>query len=744
MPPAIRTVCLEFFGPARDRRRRSSRSSAISTRSAGRRESLAGLEHLDERYVQGGRLRDQGEARPGCRRWCCSATSSARRRRRRPSAASRSCGSPTRAAAKASSRWAPRRARSSGSTARAPRRSPSTPTPSRSTRTSSFRSTGSATTPTASSASTSSCRSRNKLKLADELEAFFADRDCRCRRHGGDGDERDRGDRAERAQELGATRSAGRGARPLTCRWPGWRERAGRTSPASCRARTRTRSSRSAGHAMRRVLEDASSARRSTTIFAGAAFAPVASACDAIHKRVLRSRVFVALHMHAGDGNVHTNIPVNSDDYGMLQEANAAVARIMALARALDGVDLRRARHRHHQARVPDRRRARAVRRLQAARRSGGPLQPRQADAAAGDAAADLTNAYTPSFSLIGAECLILEQSEIGDIADSIKDCLRCGKCKSPCATHSPRANLLYSPRNKILATSLLIEAFLYEEQTRRGVSLRHFDEFARRRRPLHRLPQVLNRRARSTSTSATCRSRCATCCARGQEALQPRHAASMFFLNATDPDDDQGSRSGDDRLRLPRAAPRRTTCSRKAWLARADARVRRRPPASTPCKAQVIHFINKPMPGNLPKRTARALLDIEDNDVRADHPRPADDQRRLRGGVLFPGLRLGAAVLAGRARHAGDALPTSARRRVLPPGYLCCGYPQTRRGRPRQGPGDHHRQPRAVPPRRQHAQLPRHQDRDRVVRHLHGPAAGLRVRARSSPAAGCSTSTST
>ena len=34
-------------------------------------------------------------------------------------------------------------------------------------------------------------------------------------------------------------------------------------------------------------------------------------------------------------------------------------------------------------------------------------------------------------------------------------------------------------PRNKILATSLLIEAFLYEEQTRRGVSIQHWDEFA-------------------------------------------------------------------------------------------------------------------------------------------------------------------------------------------------------------------------------------------------------------------------
>jgi FAD/FMN-containing dehydrogenase len=42
--------------------------------------------------------------------------------------------------------------------------------------------------------------------------------------------------------------------------------------------------------------------------------------------------------MHAGDGNVHTNIPVNSDDYAMLQTAHAVVARVMALARNLGGV----------------------------------------------------------------------------------------------------------------------------------------------------------------------------------------------------------------------------------------------------------------------------------------------------------------------------------------------------------------------------------------------------------------------
>ena len=124
----------------------------------------------------------------------------------------------------------------------------------------------------------------------------------------------------------------------------------------------------------------------------------------------------------------------------------------------------------------------------------------------------DLSNAYTPSFNLLGHESLIMKQSDIGSISDAIKDCLRCGKCKPVCATHVPRANLLYSPRNKILATSLLIEAFLYEEQTRRGVSIRHWDEFATS--PIT-APCATNakRRVRWISTSAKYRWRCAICC---------------------------------------------------------------------------------------------------------------------------------------------------------------------------------------------------------------------------------------
>ena len=73
-------------------------------------------------------------------------------------------------------------------------------------------------------------------------------------------------------------------------------------------------------------------------LFDGAAFLRILEGAEAVHKRVLRGRVFVALHMHAGDGNVHTNIPVNSDDYEMLRAPPTRWRASCALARSLGGV----------------------------------------------------------------------------------------------------------------------------------------------------------------------------------------------------------------------------------------------------------------------------------------------------------------------------------------------------------------------------------------------------------------------
>ncbi len=345
-------------------------------------------------------------------------------------------------------------------------------------------------------------------------------------------------------------------------------------------------------------------------IFAGLAYAPVVARCVAIHRDVLRSRVCVALHMHAGDGNVHTNLPVNSDDYAMLQQANAAVARIMALARALGGVISG-----EHGIGITKLEYLTAEELAPFARYKAKVDPHGRFNAGKLLAGADLANAYTPSFSLIGHESLILEASEVGGIADSFKDCLRCGKCKPVCATHVPRANLLYSPRNKILAASLLIEAFLYEEQTRRGVSLRHFDEFS------------------DVADHCTVCHKCAAPCPvdidfgdvsiamrnllrkEGRQPFRPATAAAMFFLNATDATAIKLAK----RAMIGWGFTAQRLAHRVAKRLGVASRQTRRPPATVgapPVRTQVIHFINKPMPGGLPKKTARALLDIEDDAV--------------------------------------------------------------------------------------------------------------------------------
>ncbi|MEW6292697.1 MAG: DUF3683 domain-containing protein [Pseudomonadota bacterium] len=412
-------------------------------------------------------------------------------------------------------------------------------------------------------------------------------------------------------------------------------------------------------------------------IFAGDAYGPTRERIEAIHQRVLKGRVFVALHMHAGDGNVHTNIPVNSDNYAMLQTAYRTVDRIMDLARSLGGVisgehgigitkldyvsedEIRP--FREYKQRIDPQ-----------GRFNKGKLL----------SGANLANAYTPSFALLGVESLIMEQSEIGGISDMVKDCLRCGKCKPVCSTHVPRANLLYSPRNKILGVGLLVEAFLYEEQTRRGISLKHFEEFG------------------DVADHCTICHKCVKPCPvdidfgdvsiamrnflrkTGKKKSAPGTKLAMAFLSATDPARIKALKTG--MIDLGYKAQRLGHALAKTFGLTQE--TVRHPPASLgrpDVKTQVIHFLNKPLPAQVPRRTARALLDIEDAaliPVIRDPRRAGEEGSDADAVFYFPGCgseRLFSQVgLATQAMlwHVGATT-------VLPPGYLCCGYPQTAGG---------------------------------------------------------------
>ncbi len=506
---------------------------------------------------------------------------------------------------------------------------------------------------------------RNKIKLCDELEVFFGEDSLTHLLAIGKPDDASEAPSVELMEERVA--QARELVRTVRAQWQDWLDRVDELFPqlqdhslrASWKAQIRT------------PLED---------IFTGRAFEPMLAECNAIQQRVLKGRVWVALHMHAGDGNVHTNIPVNSDDYEMLQAAHGAVKRIMALARSLDGVisgehgigitkleflsDAELRPFADYKRRVDPEGRF----------NKGKLLRNQEHSAPDGQAlAADLTNAYTPSFGLMGHESLIMQQSDIGAIADSVKDCLRCGKCKPVCSTHVPRANLLYSPRNKILATSLLVEAFLYEEQTRRGVSIKHWQEFedvADHCTVCHKCLSPCPVKIDFGDVSMNMRNLLRKM---GQKTWRPGNAAAMFFLNATNPETIKFMRSAmvDVGFKAQRLANQVLRVAARRQTAKPPATV-----GAAPVKEQVIHFINKKMPGGLPKKTARALLDIEDKDYVPIIRDPQATTPETEAVFYFPGCgseRLFSQVgLATQAMlwHAGVQT-------VLPPGYLCCGYPQ-------------------------------------------------------------------
>jgi Fe-S oxidoreductase len=118
----------------------------------------------------------------------------------------------------------------------------------------------------------------------------------------------------------------------------------------------------------------------------------------------------------------------------------------------------------------------------------------------------------------------------------------------------------------------------------------------------------------------------------------------------------------------------------RKSHLIR---RQLRNPPATVgraSLKGQVIHLINRPMPAALPRKSSRALLDVEDSTVIPVIRDPARTTTESEAVFYFPGCgseRLFSQIgLATQAMLYHLGVQT-----VLPPGYLCCGYPQTAAG---------------------------------------------------------------
>lgn len=182
----------------------------------------------------------------------------------------------------------------------------------------------------------------------------------------------------------------------------------------------------------------------------------------AIHTEMTATRIEVASHMHAGDGNCHVNIPVNSNDPEMMRQALEAAEKVFEKVTTLGGAvsgehgigitkiafldDAKIEALRAYKKRVdpkniinPGKLTTRTLR-----------VEP-----------------YTFSFNRLIRDIkktALPDKDTLISILSGIQFCNRCGKCKQVCPMFAPEHGMLYHPRNKNIAIGALIEAIYYSQ----------------------------------------------------------------------------------------------------------------------------------------------------------------------------------------------------------------------------------------------------------------------------------------
>ncbi len=198
---------------------------------------------------------------------------------------------------------------------------------------------------------------------------------------------------------------------------------------------------------------------------------------DELRDRIVRvidkerkRKIVIATHMHAGDGNSHVNIPVHSNDYAMLKEAEETAEAVMRETVRLGGVVSGEHGIGITKLKFLDPVFIREYARYKAEADPNDLFNP-------GKLRADFPyeRVYTPSFNLLELEAFILTATDLKSLSESISGCVRCGKCKAVCNTHFPKGTMLFNPRNKILGVGLIIEAVLYDTLTANRLSFRNF-----------------------------------------------------------------------------------------------------------------------------------------------------------------------------------------------------------------------------------------------------------------------------
>ncbi|WP_028575366.1 FAD-binding and (Fe-S)-binding domain-containing protein [Desulfonatronovibrio hydrogenovorans] len=183
---------------------------------------------------------------------------------------------------------------------------------------------------------------------------------------------------------------------------------------------------------------------------------------ESILDELNKTKIIVANHMHAGDGNCHVNIPVNSNDPEMMHLAEDAAQKVFAKVLELKGqvsgehgIGITKIGF------LSDDK----IAALKAYKKK---IDPRNVFNPGKLIQKDLpVHPYTFSFNQLIEDLNktgLEEKDRLINLLRSIQSCSRCGKCKQTCPMYLPQKGLLFHPRNKNIAMGALIEAIYYTQ----------------------------------------------------------------------------------------------------------------------------------------------------------------------------------------------------------------------------------------------------------------------------------------
>jgi FAD/FMN-containing dehydrogenase/Fe-S oxidoreductase len=370
-------------------------------------------------------------------------------------------------------------------------------------------------------------------------------------------------------------------------------------------------------------------------------------------ERVRDRRIVIATHMHAGDGNVHVNIPVMSNDRAMMKRAEEVVDRVMEKVAELGGVCSGEHGIGVTKVKYLDRQRLAELAAHRADVDPAGVMNPgKLADLDV------LERVFTPSFNLLELEARILQHAELEELATRIAKCIRCGKCKPDCCVFHPARGLFFHPRNKNLAIGALIEALLYETQRERSTSfelLRHLEEVADHCTLCHKCAKPCPVDIDTGEVSVLERN---ILKARGYKRTARATKATLAYLESRSPAANAVFRAGVVRLGggLQRALAKATSASQDH---------------SAAPRSYLSQLLRSP------------VTPVDAEELRDVLPRCAEDQvlvlepERERTGTVFYFPGCGSERLRGRVGMAAlHLMLETGTRVVVPPPYMCCGFP--------------------------------------------------------------------